>query len=324
MYGGYHRWLPGGVRIKKILERVAGSLDCGVQKNLEPAFTNYPEEPISSVASPPSRNQILCSIAIMSKFFVVLIAVLATAVAKKQKLSVIVPEPETQSTDHVATIEFSSDYSSHGGKKYSSSAELTSLAHSSALQARTAVQNQQTAGVQAAAGAQNGFARAAQEAAHAARVALVAKQVIVQNLQVQVEDAEHQLQAEEGQYQQALEAADAAQNAVQQSQQQLTAATAALAAVQQSSTQTERAASAALQAAAAQHQMIQDAQQRLGRLHLRLDEALAGLAETQQSAQRAAAAAQQAQNNAEASALLVVANSAASQISEHDSNLYHH
>ena len=70
--------------------------------------------------------------------------------------------------------------------------------------------------------------------------------------------------------------------------------------------------------------MIQDAQQRLGRLHARLDEALAGLAETQQSAHRAAAAAQQAQNNAEASAQLAVANSAANQIGEHDSNLYHH
>ena len=127
------------------------------------------------------------------------ISLVATAAAKQQKLSVIVPEPEIQSTAHVATIQLSGDYSSHGGKKYSSSAELTSLAHSSALQARTAVQNQQTAGVQAAAGAQNGFARAAQEAAHAARVALVAKQVIVQNLQAQVEDAEHQLQAEEGQ-----------------------------------------------------------------------------------------------------------------------------
>mgnify|MGYP005984663419 CR=1 FL=1 len=105
----------------------------------------------------------------------------------------------------------------------------------------------------------------------------------------------------------------------------MTAATAAFAAVQQSATITERAASAALQAAAAQHQMIQDAQQRLGRLHLQLDEVLAGLAETQLSVQRATAAAQQAQNNAEASAQLAVANSAANQISEHDSNLklYH-
>lgn len=45
--------------------------------------------------------------------------------------------------------------------KYSSGAELTSLAHSSALQAKTAVQNQQTAGSQAAFGAKSSLAQAA-------------------------------------------------------------------------------------------------------------------------------------------------------------------
>ena len=70
--------------------------------------------------------------------------------------------------------------------------------------------------------------------------------------------------------------------------------------------------------------MIQDAQQRLGHLHLRLEEALSGLHETELAAQRAAAAAQQAQNNAEGSALLAVASSAGNQIGEHDTSLYHH
>mgnify|MGYP005983605209 FL=1 len=111
----------------------------------------------------------------------------------------MVAEPQAQSTDAIGVIEFAGDYGSHGGKKYSSSAELTSLAHSSALQAKTAVRNQQAAGIQAALGAQTGYARAALEAASAAQVALVAKQVIVQNLQRHIEDAEHQLHAEEAQ-----------------------------------------------------------------------------------------------------------------------------
>ncbi|CAH1374623.1 hypothetical protein MTP99_015937 [Tenebrio molitor] len=260
----------------------------------------------------------------MSRFFVVFVACLAASSAKQQKLSVVAQEPQAQSTGIIGAIEFKGDYSAHGSKKYSSSAELTSLAHSSALQARTAVRNQQVAGIQAAVGAQSGYARAASGAASAAQVALVAKQVIVQNLQRHIEDAERQLQAEQAQYQQTLQAAGAAQNAVQQSQEQLTAATAAFAAVQESVTQTERAAVAAGTAAAAQHQMIQDAQQRLGQLHLRLNEALAGLQETQLSAQRAAAAAQLAQNNAAASAQLAVANSASNQIDEHDPTGYHH
>ncbi|KAH0817070.1 hypothetical protein GEV33_005721 [Tenebrio molitor] len=265
----------------------------------------------------------------MSKFFVVFIVCLeifniAVAVAKQQKLSVAFQEPEAQSTSLIGAFKFRNDHSSFGTKKYTSSAELTSLAHSSAQQARTAVRNQQTAGLQASVGAQSGYTRAAAEAASAAQVALVAKQVIVQNLQRHIEDAEHQLQAEQAQYQQSLQAANAAQNAVQQSQGQLSSATAALAAVQQSVTQTERAASAASTAAAAQHEMIQEAQQRLGRLHLRLNEALAGLQETQVSAQRAAAAAQLAQNNAAASAQLAVVNTASSETDEHDSGSYYH
>ncbi|KAJ3619898.1 hypothetical protein Zmor_008679 [Zophobas morio] len=36
--------MMGDVRIKTSLERVTGSLDCGVQKNLEAAFAMYPEE----------------------------------------------------------------------------------------------------------------------------------------------------------------------------------------------------------------------------------------------------------------------------------------
>ncbi|RZC36504.1 DUF745 domain containing protein [Asbolus verrucosus] len=264
----------------------------------------------------------------MSKFFVtVFICLVATISAKKQKLSVVVPaEPETQSTDHsgVLAVKFEGDYSAHGGKKYSSSAELTSLAHTSAIQAKTAVRNQQTAGIQAALGAQTGYARAALEAASAAQVALVAKQVIVQNLQRELEDAQHQLQAEQAQYQQTLQVANAAQNAAQQSQQQVASATAVLASVQQSVQQTERAAATANAVAAAQHQMVQETEQRLGHVHSRLSEALAGLQETQASAEKAAAAAHVAQNNAAASAQLVSINSVGvnDAIDNHDSE-YH-
>lgn len=45
--------------------------------------------------------------------------------------------------------------------KYASGAQLTSLAHSSALQAKNAVQNQHTAGNQAAFGAKSSLANAA-------------------------------------------------------------------------------------------------------------------------------------------------------------------
>ncbi|XP_044264588.1 FYVE and coiled-coil domain-containing protein 1-like [Tribolium madens] len=259
----------------------------------------------------------------MSRVFVVMVAILATASSKQQKLSTIA-DPQAQSTAQIAAIEFEGDYSAHGGKKYSSSAELTSLAHSSAQQAKTAVRNQQTAGLQAALGAQTGYARAALEAAAAAQVALVAKQVIVQNIEKDIEHAAHQLQAEEAQYQQSLQAANAAQNAAQQSQQQLSATTAALAAVQQAVAQTERAAAAASSAAASQHQMIQDAQQRLARLHEKLHAALGGLEETKISAQKATAAAQIAQSNAAASAQLAVVNSASNQIDEHGAHEYHH
>ncbi|RZC33751.1 DUF745 domain containing protein [Asbolus verrucosus] len=264
----------------------------------------------------------------MSRFFVVVAACLvALASGKQQKLSVVAPaEPQAESSAHseIVDIQFDGDYSAHGGKKYSSSAELTSLAHTSAIQAKTAVRNQQTAGIQAALGAQTGYARAALEAASAAQVALVAKQVIVQNLQRELEDAQHQLQAEQAQYQHTLQAATAAQNAAQQSQQQLSTASAALAAVQQSVQQTERAAASATSAAAAQHQMIQEAQQRVAHIHSRLSDAVGGLRDTQLSAERAAAAAHVAQSNAAASAQLAAVNSvqANNQIEEHEE--YHH
>ncbi|RZC36503.1 DUF745 domain containing protein [Asbolus verrucosus] len=247
----------------------------------------------------------------MTRFSVVTLAILmAIASTKQQKLSVIAAaEPETQASHHsgITSVKFGG-YSVHGGKKYSSPAKLTSLAHTSAFQAKTAVRNQQTAGIQAALGAQSGYARAALEAASAAQVALVAKQVIVQNLERQVGELQSQLQAAQSQYQQTLQAANAAQNAAQQSQQQMNAATAVLAAIQQSVQQTERVAASTGAVAAAQGQMVQEAEQRLGSVHSRLNDALAGLQQTQMSARRAAAAAQLAQSKAVASAQLVTVN----------------
>lgn len=146
----------------------------------------------------------------------------------------------------------------------------------------------------------------------------------MQYLQRHIEDAERQLQAEEAQYQQSLLAANAAQNAVQQTQGQLATATAAFATIQQSVTQKERAAAAASTLAATQHEMIQEAQQRLGRLHLRLNKALTELQETQVSVQMAAEASQLAQSIAAASAQFTFVNSVDNQSDGHESINYSH
>lgn len=128
----------------------------------------------------------------------------ALAAAKKQKLRVIASDTDTSESEanfeDAVHIEFASDYSAHGGKKYSSPEELQS--HSSAIQAKSAVTKQQSAGVLASVSAQDGYARAALGAASTAHVALIAKQILVQNLQQQLEDASRQLQTEQVQYKQ--------------------------------------------------------------------------------------------------------------------------
>ncbi|CAH0550292.1 unnamed protein product [Brassicogethes aeneus] len=82
---------------------------------------------------------------------------------------------------------------------------------SRALQAKTAVQNQHTAGSQAAFGAKSSLAQAALGAAATAQAALVGKQVIAQGLKKQLIEAQHQLQAEITQYHQTQTAAELAE-----------------------------------------------------------------------------------------------------------------
>lgn len=238
----------------------------------------------------------------------------ASAKVAKQKLKIVVGEPEAQGT-HVGEV--SVGLASGHSKSYSSGAELTSLAHTSALQAKSAVQNQNTAGSQAAFGAKSSLAQAALGAAATAQAALVGKQVIVQGLEHQLHDAEHQLQAEIAQYQQTEHAAQAAQEAAQQAQQQVAALTAALAATQGGAQHAAKAAAEAAGAAAAQHAMIHEAKQRVAHLREELHNALAGLQETEISAQKAAAAAHIAQSNAAAAANDVATNAAQSEIEGH-------
>lgn len=112
----------------------------------------------------------------MFRFFVanVLIAVVLAGVPKAEpRASVAEQQPQPShnleiAEQHVVSSGYGGEYVEHGSEhgpseetKYASGAELTSLAHSSALQAKTAVQNQHTAGSQAAFGAKSSLANAA-------------------------------------------------------------------------------------------------------------------------------------------------------------------
>lgn len=92
---------------------------------------------------------------------------LASAGVAKQS---VVLEPQQQATHSIETFQgyedggYGGDFDGHdigGDGGHGSGAELTSLAHSSAQQAKNAVQNQQTAGSQAAFGISSSFASAA-------------------------------------------------------------------------------------------------------------------------------------------------------------------
>lgn len=87
-------------------------------------------------------------------------AALASAGVAKKKI--VVREPEAQGT-HLGEVSVGLGGGLGGGhsKTYASGAELTSLAHTSALQAKAAVQGQSTAGSQAAFGAKSSLAQAA-------------------------------------------------------------------------------------------------------------------------------------------------------------------
>lgn len=69
---------------------------------------------------------------------------------------------DTQASHHYDSYgHYGGEYGGHDGGKYNKGAELSSLAHSSALQAKNAVHNQHTAGSQAAYGVKSSLASAA-------------------------------------------------------------------------------------------------------------------------------------------------------------------
>ncbi|XP_030745145.1 uncharacterized protein LOC115874184 [Sitophilus oryzae] len=251
--------------------------------------------------------------------------VLTSAGISHNTVDVVVSEHQSQGS-HYQELSggYGGEYESgsyDGGKQYAG-AELTSLAHSSAQQAKNAVQNQGTAGSQAAFGIKNTLASAALGAAQTAQAALVGKQAIVAILKKQVSDAQTQLQAEVAQAELAQHALGYIAQAAQQAQ-GLTAALASALASAQSGEQTAlKAATDAGTVAASQQQMVNEAKQRLGVLLHQLEAALLELHETEVYAYKAAEAAQLAQSNAAAAGAAVVASSA--KVQADGSGGYHH
>ncbi|KAJ8963129.1 hypothetical protein NQ318_018594 [Aromia moschata] len=249
----------------------------------------------------------------MFRFFVIAVCALgcASAGVPKQQLKIVVPEQQAQASSiHELSGYEASGYGGslgHDDGKSSNGAELTSLAHSSAVQANNAVQNQQTAGSQAAFGVANSFASAAIGAAQTAQAALVGKQAIVQNLKRSLIDAQHQLQGEIRQYQQIEAVALAAREAAQQAQEQATALAAALSTAQSGSQRSEQAYVEAANAAASQQSMVTEAKQRVAHLLSQIDTAVEELQDTEYSAAKAAESAQVAQSNAAAAGAAVAA-----------------
>lgn len=107
------------------------------------------------------------------------------------------------------------------GVGYSIGSGLVSIAQGAADQANTAIQNQHEAGGQAAFQAKNSLAQNAAAAAATAQAALAGKQVIVNNLEQQVRDAQGQVASESQQLTQAQRAAAATQQAAQHAQAQV-------------------------------------------------------------------------------------------------------
>ncbi|XP_023012938.1 uncharacterized protein [Leptinotarsa decemlineata] len=245
----------------------------------------------------------------MFKFFVIVASVAAISSAGKvgfeQENVVLDPHPS-------ASFSYSSsfgkgDFGGYDIGKGSNGAVLSSLAHSSAVQAKNAVQNQHTAGSQAAHEVKNNLASVAIGAAQAAQAALVGKQALVGNLKAQLAEAQSQLQVEIAQYQQTEAAVRAAEEAAAQAQNQVNTLSAALAAAQGGSQHASQAAAEAANAAASQHAMIAEAKQRLNQVLSQLQSALRELQDTEASAQKAAAAAHSAQSNAAAAGAAVAA-----------------
>ncbi|XP_072377660.1 uncharacterized protein [Diabrotica undecimpunctata] len=272
-------------------------------------------------------------------FAIFSVAVASAGVHKHQHVKLVVPEQQAQSSH---TLEIAEGYESGGyapgeleahaaaeagaggNGKGSSGAELTSLAHNSAVQAKNAVRNQHTAGSQAAFGVKSSLASAAVGAAQTAQAALVGKQAIVQNLKKQAIEAQQQLQAEISQYHQLEAVAQVAAQASQDAHAQLNTLTAALASAQAGASHAEQAAAEAANAAASQHSMVDEAKQKVGSILSQLQNAVGDLQETEASAIKAAESAHIAQSNAAAAGLAVAAASAKNGHNGGGSGGYHH
>ncbi|XP_018572811.1 uncharacterized protein LOC108912128 [Anoplophora glabripennis] len=205
---------------------------------------------------------------------------------------------------------FGGAFGGHGGYddgKDTHGAELSSLAHSSAIQAKNAVQNQHTAGSHAAYGIKSSLASAALGAAQTAQAALVGKHAIVGNLKQQLSEAQKQLEGELALHQQTENAAHSAQAAAQQAQNQLNTITAALATAQAGVQHAQHAAVEAANSASVQQNMVAEAKQRVAHVLGQLQHASADLQETEVSASKAAEAAHIAKSNAAAAGAEVTA-----------------
>ncbi|CAG9821212.1 unnamed protein product [Phaedon cochleariae] len=253
----------------------------------------------------------------MFKFFVIVASVVAfsSAGVVKQGQEHVVLEPHSEGSFSFSSFEggFDGKGGFHGGfegnyeGKGGNGAELSSLAHTSAAQAKNAVRSQHTAGTQAAFGVKSSLASAALGAAHAAQAALVGRQALVGNLKRQLQDAQAQLQVEIAQFQQTQAAAQAAEESSHQAQAQVNTLSAALAAAQGGAQHASQAAAEAAHAAAAQHSMVVEAKQRLNQIVAQLQGSLGELHETEAAAQKAAQSAHLAQSNAAAAGAAAVA-----------------
>ncbi|GJQ87870.1 hypothetical protein Trydic_g1141 [Trypoxylus dichotomus] len=186
----------------------------------------------------------------------------------------------------------------YGGKGFSAGSGLKAIAQGSAEQANNAVTNQHTAARQAAFSAKSSLAQAAVGAAATAQAALIGKQILVQKLEGDVNEAHQQVQAELQQLEQAERSANAAQQAYDQAQQQVNALSNALNGAQGAGSHAQQAAEEALAELGSQEAMVGAAKQRLSVLTQELHAAEADLQATQSAAQQAESAAQIAQSNA--------------------------
>ncbi|KAJ8925480.1 hypothetical protein NQ315_009318 [Exocentrus adspersus] len=236
----------------------------------------------------------------MYKFFAVSICTFALAVANEQSGQ----DDVILDLDAEASQNYNS-YSGHGypnhyDGNYGKGAELTGLAHNSAIQAKNLLLNQHAAGNQAAYGVKSSFATAVLGAAKAAHAAVIGKQALLSSLKKQLAEAQHQLQGELAQYKQTEAAAQLAQDSAKQAHSQLNSLTAALAEAQGRAHHANQAALEAGNSAAAQHAMVIEAKQRIAQIIDKLQSTSKDLQDTEVSAQKAAEAAQIAHSNAAA------------------------